>query len=243
MKEVLRIHDLKQSYNGQLVLDIPLFAVDEQEIVAIIGPSGAGKSTLLRLTNGLERPTQGKIFLRGDIVSPDEAGLPVRRRMATVFQKPAVFNASVADNVAYGLLVRGARKGEICDRVDAALDFVGLLSKKKQSARTLSGGEMQRVAMAMAIITQPDLFLLDEPTANLDPSNVAICEELIVSARAKFNMTIVLVTHNMFQAKRLATRTVLLLGGEIIEQGPTNDVFHHPKDSRTVEFVQGEMIY
>ena len=167
----------------------------------------------------------------------------VRRQMATVFQKPSVFNSSVAENVAYGLNLRGESKKTTIERVDEALEFVGLQSKKRQNARTLSGGEMQRVAMAMALVTRPKLFLLDEPTANLDPSNVAICEELITSAREKYQMTVILVTHNMYQAKRIADKTMLLLSGHIIETGLTKELFSKPTDHRTASFIRGEMIY
>lgn len=243
MNPLLSVSNLFHCYQDQLVLDIASLEVRQEEILAIIGPSGAGKSTLLRLVSGLEKPVRGEINLDGALVGPENSRLDIRRQIAMVFQKPAVFNASVHDNVAYGLLVRGAKKNTIDAQVDEALDFVGLLAKKRQNAKTLSGGEMQRVSMAMALITNPKLFLLDEPTANLDPTNVAICEELVLTAARRYKMTIILVTHNMFQAKRLADQTVLLLDGVIIEKGATETLFSKPKDKRTCDFIHGEMIY
>jgi tungstate transport system ATP-binding protein len=205
--------------------------------LSIVGPSGSGKSTLLRLLQFLEQPTLGSITFDGRSID-HQPSLETRRRVATVFQRPMLLDRSVRENVAFGLRIRRAR--EIDRLVEQALDRVGLLSYARAKARTLSGGEAQRVALARAIVLQPEALLLDEPTANLDPYNVGLIENLI---RDHDRMTIVLVTHNIFQAKRLADRVGLLLNGKLIELASTDQFFNAPIDPRTRSFINGEMVY
>jgi tungstate transport system ATP-binding protein len=165
----------------------------------------------------------------------------LRRKVTTVFQRPLLLNRSVSANVAYGLGVRGERNTD--SRVESALDQVGLAHLRRQRARTLSGGEAQRVALARAIVLEPKVLLLDEPTANLDPYNVGVIEENVTELNQKRGTTMVLVTHNVFQARRLAHRVVLLLEGRIIEIADVTTFFESPRDSRTAAFVRGEMVY
>ena len=160
-----------------------------------------------------------------------------------VFQKPAVFNTSVYENMAYGLRLRGIDKDLIRGRVLEIASFVGLEDKLRQKAVTLSGGEAQRLSLARAIIYRPKVLLLDEPTANLDPANVAMIEKLILHIKNEYRTSIVIVTHNMFQAKRLPDNVVFLLNGNVVENGDAVRVFGTPKDSRTLEFIEGRMIY
>ena len=232
-----QLRDIQHRYGDRTVLDLPALDIQHGKILAIVGPSGSGKSTLLRLLQFLEAPTNGSISFDGDIID-GRAALDIRRRIATVFQHPALLDRSVYDNVAYGLRLRGQRDAN--ERIMAALDRVGLREYARSRARTLSGGESQRVALARAIVLQPDALLLDEPTANLDPYNVSVIEDLIRSHGA---MTLVLVTHNIFQAKRLADRVGLLLGGRLIELSSTDQFFHTPGDPRTRAFINGEMVY
>jgi tungstate transport system ATP-binding protein len=164
--------------------------------------------------------------------------LELRRRVATVFQHPMLLDRSVRDNVAFGLRIRRIRESD--RRIETALDRVGLLNYARAKARTLSGGEAQRVALARAIVLQPTVLLLDEPTANLDPYNVGLIENLI---RDHDRMTIVLVTHNVFQAKRLADRVGLLINGQLIELASADQIFNSPIDPRTRSFINGEMVY
>lgn len=234
---LFQLRDLQHRYGERVILDLPALDIARGEVLAVVGPSGSGKSTLLRLLQFLEAPTQGSITFDGAAID-DRAALAVRRRVVTVFQQPALLDRSVYDNVAYGLRLRGVRDSR--DQILGALDRVGLRDLSQTRARTLSGGEAQRVALARAIVLQPDALLLDEPTANLDPYNVGVIENLI---RAHGGMTMVLVTHNVFQARRLADRVGLLLSGRLIELATADRFFNHPIDPRTRSFVNGEMVY
>jgi tungstate transport system ATP-binding protein len=236
-KVIYQLRSIQQRYGQRTVLDLPSLDIERSEVLAIVGPSGSGKSTLLRLLQFLEEPTQGSITFDG-LALKRPVELAVRRRVATVFQRPLLLDRSVRDNVAFGLRLRGWR--ELGTRVVAALDRVGLTELADARARTLSGGEAQRVALARATVIEPDALLLDEPTANLDPYNVSLIENLI---REHDRTTIVLVTHNVFQARRLADRVGLLLNGRLIELAPTDRFFNAPQDPRTHAFINGEMVY
>lgn len=231
-----QLRDIQHYYGERLILDLPELTIVRGEVLALIGPSGSGKSTLLRLLQLLETPTRGSLTFDGQHINGQNP-LALRRRIATVFQSPAMLDRSVTDNVAYGLRLRGYREPQ---RVQAALERVGLSHLARTRARTLSGGEAQRVALARAVVLEPEALLLDEPTANLDPYNVGLIEDLI---RAHAEMTVVLVTHNVFQAKRLADRVGLLLNGQLIELGATDRFFNAPRDPRTRAFINGEMVY
>lgn len=231
--------NIRKTYNDRTVLALDSLAVSEGEILAIVGPSGAGKSVLLRLLNFLEAPSAGQIVFSGQPIAGD-APLALRRQVTTVFQRPALLHSSVRGNVAFGLHLRG----EATDgRVEAMLTRVGLSTLAPAAAATLSGGEMQRVALARALVVRPRVLLLDEPTANLDPYNVGLIEEIIRDSNHREGTTIVLVTHNVFQARRLAQRTGLLLGGRLIELAETAAFFSSPTDPRTAAFVRGDMVY
>ncbi len=241
-ESVYHLHGVTKTYNGRCVLDVEALEIRQGEIFAVVGPSGAGKSTLLRLLNFLEAPTDGVIHFLGRTFSAEKPmPLDLRRRVTTVFQRPILLNRSVWDNVAYGLRLRGER--HVRERVQATLEHVGLNGLASQRARTLSGGEAQRVALARAMVLQPDVLLLDEPTANLDPYNVRLIEESIQTFNRERGTTLVLVTHNVFQARRLAHRVALLLEGRIVEVADVETFFESPTDSRTAAFVRGEMVY
>lgn len=239
---IYEISSLRQRYGGREVLRIDQLQIRQGEILALVGPSGAGKSTLLRLLNFLEVPSTGLITFKG---VPFGAGhkMPVemRRQVTTVFQRPCLLNRSVAANVQYGLRLRG--NGNSRRQVAEALDQVGLQELAGDRARTLSGGEAQRVALARALVIRPDVLLLDEPTANLDPYNVGLIEQIIRQHNREQGATVVLVTHNVFQAKRLAQRVALLLEGRIVELADVDSFFQSPSDPRTAAFIGGEMIY
>jgi tungstate transport system ATP-binding protein len=164
-----------------------------------------------------------------------------RRKVTTVFQKPMLLERSVWDNVSYGLRLRGTNHSK--ERIQASLEEVGLSHLSHQRARTLSGGEAQRVALARAMVLNPDVLLLDEPTANLDPYNVGLIEGIIRRINDQHGTTLVLVTHNIFQAKRLASRTGFLLDGKVVEIAETGQFFESPTDPRTAAFVRGDMVY
>jgi len=242
MNKIFSIKALTKEYNDKRVLDIEELDVEEGSVTGIIGPSGAGKSTLLYILNGLEKATSGEIVFNGKKII-GEPDIKARRQMSMVFQRPTVFNMSVYDNMAYSLKLRRFSIKEIKDRVIELSRFIGMEDKLRQRAVTLSGGEAQRLTLARAIIHKPKVLLLDEPTANLDPANVAMIEKLILHANTEYNTTIIVITHNMFQAKRISERLVFLLNGGIVESGEAKEVFSQPRDSRTLDFIEGRMIY
>lgn len=212
--------------------------VDEGEVLAVIGPTGSGKTTLLRLLNLLDLPDGGRVFFDGIDVSKDErARFSARRRMAMVFQKPTIFNLSVEKNVSYGLRIRGVSGQASRDRVRAVLQDVGLSGYEKRSAVSLSGGEAQRVALARALVTKPELLLLDEATANLDPRTAETIEDLIRQA-GKNGLSVVMATHDLDQARRLADGVAVLVGGELIQMGSAEEVFERPESDVVARFVR-----
>jgi tungstate transport system ATP-binding protein len=239
---VYQLRDVTKEYNGRRVLQVDRLDIRRGEVLALVGPSGAGKSTTLRLLNFLEPPTSGRVrFLDAEFTPSRPVPMKLLRRVTTVFQRPLLLNRSVQANVNYGLRLRGQRNS--VHRVEAALEQVGLSHMARQSARTLSGGEAQRVALARAIVLQPDVLLVDEPTANLDPYNVGLIEDILRSLNREQETTLVLVTHNVFQAKRLAQRVALLLDGQVVEVSDVEMFFESPRDPRTAAFVRGEMVY
>ncbi|MCL0053092.1 phosphate ABC transporter ATP-binding protein [Dehalococcoidales bacterium] len=215
--------------------------IEKGEVLAIIGPTGAGKTTLLYLLDLLEMPTSGRIYFDGvDVTQPGKVRLEARRRMAFVIQKPVVFNTSVYDNIAYGLKWRGVEKSSLRHRVNSILEMVNLSADKNRNARTLSGGEAQRVAIARAIAIEPEVLLLDEPTANLDPISTSRIEGLITNIIHQFDTTIIMATHDMAQGQRLADRISVLINGEILQTGSPTEIFTSPRSREVAEFVRGK---
>lgn len=236
-----RLLGVTKAYDGRVVLQVEHLEIMAGEMFALVGPSGAGKSTLLRLLNFLEPLSGGRLEFQGRDVSRPPVPLAVRRRVTTVFQRPLLLNRSVRDNVRFGLALRGVQDWRA--RTEAALEQVGLRHMAEAHASSLSGGEAQRVALARALVIQPQVLLLDEPTANLDPYNVALIEEIIQNLNHEQGITVVLVTHNVFQARRLASQAGLLLDGRLIEVAAAAEFFQAPADPRTAAFVRGEMVY
>jgi tungstate transport system ATP-binding protein len=235
--------DLWQRYDEQDILKNINLRVDRGEVFALIGPTGAGKTTLLRLIDLIDTPASGKVFFNGaDVTVSEKVRLEARRRMAFVLQKPIVFNTSVYDNIAYGLRWRGMGRSHIRKKVSSILEMVGLTDYKNRNARTLSGGEVQRIAIARAIAVEPEVLLLDEPTANLDPVSASKIEELIASIIRRDVVTVIMATHDMSQGQRLADRIGVLVNGEIVQTGGSSDVFTSPRNREVAEFVGVENI-
>jgi tungstate transport system ATP-binding protein len=242
VEELFRIENLSKSFGNKKVLQNINLKIFRGEIFAFMGPSGVGKTTILRLLNLLEMPTSGKLIFNGNenaILQKNN----VMRRMSMLFQRPAIFNTSVFNNVAYGLEIRRVNKRTREEKVIDALALVGLAGFEKQKALTLSGGEAQRMAFARAIVFKPDVILLDEPTANLDPANVAKIEDVIKKIRGELGTTIIMASHNIYQVRRLADRVGILLNGELIEVNTKEQIFTHPNDPRSYAFINGEFIY
>jgi tungstate transport system ATP-binding protein len=236
------LHQVSKTYRARTVLEVDELAIQPGEILAVVGPSGSGKSTLLRMLNFLEPPSGGKINFRNhEFYAGQEMPLELRRRVTMVFQRPTLLNRSLRANVSYGLELRGITHCK--EHVQTALEEVGLETLADQKAHSLSGGEAQRVALARAMVIQPEVLLLDEPTANLDPYNVGLIEKTVLRLNQEQKTTLVLVTHNVFQARRLAQRVVFLLDGKVVEANGVDAFFNHPQDARTAAFVRGELVY
>ncbi|MFW9803286.1 MAG: ABC transporter ATP-binding protein [Candidatus Thorarchaeota archaeon] len=195
--------------------------VQKGEILSIVGPNGAGKTTLLRALGGLITPSSGEVTFHDDIVT-DENRESLRQNATVVFQKPVHFGTSVSKNIAYGLRIRGMDETIIAKRVQETLEFVGLEGFGTRMARSLSGGEQRRVALARALVLNPEILLLDEPTADLDIDSARAVEDVLRKANAERGTTIIISTHNMFQAETLAHRTAIIQDGTIGRIGKPN---------------------
>ncbi len=249
MADGIRVVHLDAWFGERWVLrDIDL-AVAPNAVTAIIGPSGCGKSTFIRCLNRMHEVvpgarTAGHVFLDGeDLYAPGVDPVQVRRRIGMVFQKPNPFpTMSVFDNVAAGLRLAGVRRRAVLDEaVERALRQAALWDEVRDALRrpgaALSGGQQQRLCIARALAVQPEVLLMDEPCSALDPVATARIEELMVELRRE--LTIVLVTHNMQQAARVADDTGFFLLGELVEFGATRDLFTRPRDRRTEDYLTG----
>ena len=230
----------KRYANGHVGLHELSFHVRRGEFLFVTGHSGAGKSTLLRLLLAMERPSSGKLLLAGqDLSHITNAQIPfLRRQIGVVFQNhQLLFDRSVFDNVALPLQILGLSKDEIGTRVRTALERVSLADKAEQSPGDLSTGQQQRVGIARALATEPDILLCDEATSALDPQTTASVLQLLAEINAELKLTIVLITHEMDVIRRVCDRVAVMDGGEIVEQGPVTEVFLHPKHPTTQRFV------
>jgi phosphate transport system ATP-binding protein len=220
--------------------------IGANKVVAFIGPSGCGKSTLLRCFNRMNdlvpgARIEGEARYRGmNLYGADVDPIEVRRRIGMVFQKPNPFPKSIFENVAYGARINGYR-GNLAELVEKSLQQAALWNEVKDrldsSAMALSGGQQQRLCIARALAISPDVLLMDEPTSALDPIATQKIEDLIYDLKSEY--TIVIVTHNMQQAARVSDRTAFLYMGDVIEYGPTEQIFTTPKETKTEEYITG----
>ncbi len=235
----IQVLELKKEYDGVKVLDIEKLSLTEGVLHVMMGPNGSGKSTLLGIIAGLQEADGGRV-LYGNVQRDFET---VRENITLVMQRSYLFNTTVYANIASGLKYRSLVQAKLKDRV---LKYAAMLDLKRflyRNVRTLSGGEKQRVAIARALALQPKLLLLDEATANLDPESIIIIEKVLKDYQKDFGTTIIFVTHNIFQAKRMADKAYLLMGGRIIEEGKSEDFFDNPGSELTKRFLGGEIIY
>lgn len=239
-----KVEKITKKFEDKCALKDITLESEKGKIIAIIGPSGAGKTTLLRIINMLDLPTKGTLRIDGketqNLTNGDR--YEIRTNMAMVFQNPSLFQRTVKDNVAYALKIRNHDHEEIEGKVKRALSLVGLENLSSQFAPTLSAGEAQRVAFARAIVFKPELLLLDEFTANMDPANVQLMENAVLKYHKDTNATIVLATHNLFQAKRLAHKVAFFLNGEVVEVQHKEEFFDCPKNPTTKAFLSGELV-
>nr|WP_040825500.1 phosphate ABC transporter ATP-binding protein PstB [Thermanaerovibrio velox] len=222
--------------------------IPPRSVTALIGPSGCGKSTFLRCINRMNDfiagvKVEGRILLDGDdIYAPWVDVIGLRRRVGMVFQRPNPFPFSIWENVTYGPRLHGIRDRRKLDEiVERSLRGAALWDevrdKLDSSALALSGGQQQRLCIARAIAVEPEVLLMDEPTSALDPLGTAKIEELVRELKERY--TVVIVTHNMQQAARVSDRTAFFLMGELVEEGPTREIFTSPKDPRTEDYITG----
>jgi len=230
----LRLENVSYDAAGKRLVDGIDLALDCGPRTVVLGPNGAGKSVLLRLCHGLLRPTTGRVRFNGPEM------VDGRRRHAMVFQRPVMLRRSALANVAYGLMLAGVPRREGLRAAHEALERVGLLHCAARPARVLSGGEQQRLALARAWALRPELLLLDEPTANLDPSATQAIESAIQSMHVA-GVKIVLITHNLGQARRLGDEIVFLAGGRIVEHAPVDRFLRAPASPAAAAFIKGEL--
>lgn len=224
MTALAELKNLTKCFGSRKALNDVTLQIEEGEILGLLGPNGSGKTTLLKVLAFLERVDAGEVKFQGETVT-ERNSERMRLQSTMVFQKTLFLGTTVFNNVAYGLKMRKMPRSVIEEEVGNALKLVRLESFKKRSARKLSGGEQQRVALARALVLKTRLLLLDEPTTNLDPKNTSIIEEIITKVNRELKTTIVMATHNMFQAKALPKRVALINDGKITEVGLSSDVF------------------
>ena len=237
---VLRAESLRRSYGDRTVVDIGELDVRRGEVLAILGPNGAGKSTLFRMLLLLEPPDAGRILFNGTIAGAgDTASM---RRMAAVFQRPYLFDGTVAENVAYGLRARGADVRQMQARTDAALELLQLSALRDADVRTLSGGEAQRVGLARALVLDPEVLALDEPTLQLDVTvRRRFREDLERVARSRSRATI-LITHDPADAFALADRIAVMEAGRIVQTATPSELLMSPRTAFIAEFTGAELL-
>ncbi|MEM2320897.1 MAG: ABC transporter ATP-binding protein [Candidatus Bathyarchaeia archaeon] len=237
------VRGVSKEFYGKVALDRINLSVQHGDFLALVGPNGAGKTTLLRIIDLLEEPSRGEVWLEGEMVDYSRQDLHVlRRRIGFVPQRPILFNASVFDNIAYGLKVRGLNHHKVRERVKGALDLVQLNGFERRNALKLSGGEMQRVSIAQALVTEPRLLLLDEPTLNLDPRSISMIEEILADINKHKKTTIIMASHDLQQVRSLAKRIVILSGGKIIKVGPPGEILSGSTDHLS-EYMRLENIF
>ena len=221
--------------------------INQNEVTALIGPSGCGKSTFLRTLNRMNDLIEGvkvtgEVLFEGKNIYDDYDEIALRKRVGMVFQKANPFPMSIYDNIAYGPKIHGIKDKKTLDEiVERSLKGAALWDETKdrlkKSALGLSGGQQQRLCIARTLAVSPEVILMDEPTSALDPISTSKVEELMDELKKKY--TVIIVTHNMQQAGRIADKTAFFLNGEVIEFGKTEDIFYKPKDKRTEDYITG----
>jgi len=234
----LQLSGLVVRRGGRDVLQIDALDVRRGEILAVVGPNGAGKSTLVTAMGLLERPAAGTILLDGEPVDWRHGALAARRRLAIVFQEPLLFDTTVDDNVTTGLMLRGVPRREHGPRVARWLSRLGIGHLARRQARTLSGGEAQRVSLARALVIEPELLLLDEPFAALDaPTREALADDLLVLLRETATTT-VLVTHDRDEALELGDRLAVIVAGRLVQIDRPDRVLREPANEAVAAFFR-----
>lgn len=239
MEEILRVENLHKSYDELEVLKGVNLGIHKGEVVVVVGPSGCGKSTFLRCLNALEEIQDGKVLFHEEVINPNKKSLSkTREKIGMVFQSYDLFpHKTILKNITLApLKVQKREKGEVNENALKLLERVGLSAKKDNYPRQLSGGQKQRVAIVRALMMNPEILLLDEITAALDPEMVREVLDVVLSL-AKEGRTMVIVTHEMSFARAVADRVVFMDGGKIVEEGTPEELFDNPKTERLKRFL------
>lgn len=247
MKNIIRVENMNLWYGQNQALKNINIEIPERQITALIGPSGCGKSTFLKSLNRMNDlvdgcKIEGKIFIKDtDIYNSIDVNA-LRKNVGMVFQKPNPFPMSIYDNIAYGPRIQGIKsKSKLNEIVERSLRQAAIWDEckycLKKSALSMSGGQQQRLCIARALAVEPEILLMDEPTSALDPISTSKIEALAIELKKEY--TIIIVTHNMQQAMRIADKTAFFLLGEIVEFGETNKIFNNPEDKRTDDYING----
>ena len=237
MNSFIEINELQIKRNERVVLDVEHLSIQRGETLIVVGPNGAGKSTLLLALMHLLKPARGDIHFDGRSIN-DWNDIEYRRKISFVFQAPLLMDMSVEQNVALGLKFRGVSKEETRERVNRWIKAMGIESLSKRRAGQLSGGEAQRVSLARAFVLEPELLLLDEPFAALDPPTRAKLLEDLSAILGEDHRTVVFVTHNLNEAAKLSHRIAVLVGGMLRQVGTARQIKSNPADETVQAFLQ-----
>ncbi|WP_244833237.1 phosphate ABC transporter ATP-binding protein PstB [Clostridium sp. BJN0001] len=244
---IITTNDLSLYYGDNKALKEINLDINKNEVTALIGPSGCGKSTFLRTLNRMNDliecvRIEGKVLFEGKDIYKDYDEITLRKRIGMVFQRPNPFPMSIYDNIAYGPRIHGNKnKVSLDEIVEKSLRKAALFDETKDrlkdSAMRLSGGQQQRLCIARTLAVSPEVILMDEPTSALDPISTSKVENLMDELKKEY--TVIIVTHNMQQAGRIADKTAFFLNGEVVEFGKTEDIFYKPRDKRTEDYITG----
>ena len=243
----ITVKDLDLFYGTHQALKKINMDIEKNEVTAFIGPSGCGKSTFLRTLNRMndlidDVKITGEVLIDGEDIYKSKDVIALRTKVGMVFQKPNPFPMSIYDNIAYGPRVHGIKDRKKLDKIveeslKSAAIWDEVKDRLKTSAMGLSGGQQQRLCIARTLAVSPEVILMDEPTSALDPISTSKVEELMDELKKQY--TVVIVTHNMQQAGRIADKTAFFLTGEVVEFGKTDDIFYKPRDKRTEDYITG----
>ena len=232
----LSVTDLSFEADGKILLDRLSFSLPRGGITALVGPNGSGKSLALRLCHGLLTPSSGHVAWQ------IPGGIAGRKRHAMVFQKPVMLRRSARANILHALAATGVPRSERIQRCDAALERFGMTALAGRPARLMSGGEQQRLAIARAWATSPEVLFLDEPTSQLDPSATRQIEEMLIALKAE-GVTLLMASHDMGQVRRLSERVLFLSRGRLVEDALTGTFFDTPTSREARAFVSGDLVW
>ncbi|MDF2890206.1 MAG: transporter [Clostridia bacterium] len=232
----ITLNHITKKYGDKTVLNIEQFDIKAGIVTGIIGPNGSGKSTLMKIIAGLDNEYTGALLIEGQKINNE-----IYKAMTLVFQKPYLINTDVYNNIAYPLKLRNIAADEIKSKTEKMIELLQLQEIMHQNARTLSGGEMQKVALARAIVFEPKLLLLDEPTSNIDPQTMQLMENAIRYINHINHTTVVLVTHNIRQLHRVCSQAVFMQEGKVAEQGSVSEILAKVNEDYTGDFLEQEL--